>query len=358
MSQREAILCYNRCMARLRNWDYKRPYYYMVTLKRMPGLLPLSVLTRDDPWGVDATCPLTQVLRNTIHDFVAHSPGIEEISPYVIMPDHIHLLIKLSEFPERKSLLCYVNILSRLLRNAYQTHVGVARVNLFEPDWHDLIVKKPNQLKNFRNYIRNNPKMALLRQSHREKFHCYRGYRHWRLGDTPCDLVGNPELLDEPAFLAVKVSRSVLPGSEEWMQLETFYDSWRPGTTAVGTWWSKGEQMVYQKILARGGHIIVLCPDGFGERWHPTGEQAQALCAEGPCFISRLILLTRQNCRQAKRAHDVSRSTTSPRAWKRQRSERLGHAFRACPQASLTVQSLCTFLHNYCTLKSKNHIIS
>ncbi len=45
--------------------------------------------------------------------------------------------------------------------------------------------------------------------------------------------------------------------------------------------------MAYQKILAAGGNIIVLSPDGFGPRWHPTGEQAQETCAEG-----RLLFLS------------------------------------------------------------------
>ncbi len=274
-------------MARLFNWDYTRPFFYMVTIRRLPGLPPLSRLDPNDPFGIDPTCPITLALRDTIRKFVEASPGIEAISPYVIMPDHLHLLIKLNDRPEGKSLISYMNILLRVLRNTCQKEWNLGHAPVFSDDWHDLIVKKVKQLANFNRYIRDNPKMAMLRQSHREKFYCYRGYRHWRLGDTPCDLVGNPELLDEPAVLAVKVSRSVAPGTPEWQKLETFYDNWRPGATAIGTWWSKGEKMAYQKILDNGGNVVVLCPDGFGERWHPTGEEAQALCAEG-----RLLFLS------------------------------------------------------------------
>ncbi len=283
----KAKLCYNTItMSRLHQWDYKKPFYYLVTLKRLPNLPPLAILKPDDPFGFDKGYPITVALQETLHRFVVRSPGIAGIAPYAIMPDHIHLLIKLNDHPARKSLIDYVDMLKRLLRNAFQKVYG-KQVPLFENEWHDLICMKANQLANFQNYILDNPKMALLRQSCREKFHCYRGQHHWRLGATACDFVGNPELLNEPALLAVKISRRVLPGTPEWQKAESFYGRWRVGATAVGTWWSKGEQMAYQKILAAGGNIIVLSPDGFGERWHPAGEQAQELCAQGRLlFIS------------------------------------------------------------------------
>ncbi len=281
-------------MGQFKLWDYKKPYFYLVTLKRLAGLPPLAKLDPTASFGIDRTHPLTRALSEEINAFQTRSPGIESIKPFIIMPDHIHLLIKIKDIPERKSLKVYVSFLKGFLRRRFRKETGLDTL-LFEKDWHDLIVKKAKQLNNFNRYICNNPQMALLRQAHREKFYCYRDYRHWRLGDAPCDLVGNPELLDEPAFLAVKVSRSVLPGSLEWTRLEAFYENWRPGATAVGTWWSKGEQMAYQKILANGGNIIVLCPDGFGECWHPTGEQAQALCAEG-----RLLYLSPYPAHAAK----------------------------------------------------------
>ncbi len=281
-------------MSRLHHWDYKKPFYYLVTLKRLPNLPPLAILKADDPYGVDPTYPITVALQETLRQFVARSPGIANVAPYAIMPDHIHLLIKLNDDPARKTLIDYVDMLMRLLRNAFQKVYG-QQVPLFEHEWHDLICMKAKQLAHFQNYIRDNPKMALLRQRHRDLFHCYRGYRHWRLGACACDCVGNPELLNEPAFLAVKLSRSILPGTAAWQKAEAFYSRWRAGGTAVGTWWSKAEQMAYQKILAAGGNIVVLSPDGFGARWHPVGQQAQQLCAAG-----RLLFLSPYEPHDAK----------------------------------------------------------
>ncbi len=266
-------------MARMFAWDYRRPYFYMVTLNCLPDLPPLSVLKDDAEWGYDPCFPMTRVLAGTIRTFVAESPGIESISPYILMPDHIHLLIKIADVPERLALGTYVKILKARLREAYCQQAQRA-TPLFQPGYHDLIVKKANQLANFRHYIRDNPKMRLLRQQSRDKFYCYRQFSHWRLGEQAFDLVGNPELLSEPATVAIRISRSVLEESAEWNKTMAWFDRWKPGMTAVGTWWSKGEQAAYQKILERGGNIILLSPEGFPERWHPTG-QAQHHCAEG-----------------------------------------------------------------------------
>lgn len=136
-------------MGRLPNWNYKAPYYYMVTMKCLPGLPPLAILDGKAPHGVRAEYPLTARLQKVIFQFVERTPTVESVSPFVIMPDHLHLLIKIADIPERKSLADVVDLLRRLLRNAFQEEIG-QKIPLFENEWHDLIVKKEKQLKNFR----------------------------------------------------------------------------------------------------------------------------------------------------------------------------------------------------------------
>lgn len=172
----------------------------------------------------------------------------------------------------------------RCLRNAYQKQTGL-RTPLFEPKWHELIVKKANQLKAFHHYILNNPKMALMRRKHSELFHCFRNYSHIRLGNHRCDLVGNLELLDEPAFLAVRISRSVEPNSATWERELRRYQQWRFGMTAVGTWWSPAEKEAAQQILARGGEF-----SASDATWHRRpvasswGHGADTLCTRTRSF--------------------------------------------------------------------------
>lgn len=123
--------------------------------------------------------------------------------------------------------------------------------------------------------------MALLRREHRDFFHCFRGVSHWRLGERRFDAVGNLELLDEPAFMAVQFSQSVKPGMPDWQKVETFFSRWRPGGTAAGTWLSEAEKLAYRLILENGGNVIVLSSHGFQDLWHPSGDERQRLCAEG-----------------------------------------------------------------------------
>ncbi len=267
-------------MSRLPTWDYRAPYHYLVTLKCLPRLPPLSRLDARFPWGIDPNHPLTRALSSTIDQFMRDSPGLSSIKPFILMPDHIHLLVKIKDVPERHSLPKYVALLKGFLRRRYRAETGLDTL-LFETEWHDLIVKRSRQLGNFIHYIVNNPHERLLRQSAPSMFHCFRDQRHYRLGERPFDMVGNPELLDEPALVAVRVSRKVVEGTDEWRETLSLYERWKPGMTAVGTWWSKGEQAAFARILARGGSVIRLDPHGFPHRWHPAGEEAQRVCAEG-----------------------------------------------------------------------------
>ncbi len=267
-------------MSRLPTWDYRAPYHYLVTLKCLPGLPPLSRLDARFSWGIDPNYPMTRALTETIGQFLRDSPGLSSVKPFILMPDHIHLLVKIKDVPERHALPKYVAILKAYLRRRYREETGLNTL-LFEKEWHDLIVKRRRQLGNFIHYITNNPHERLLRQSAKSLFHCYRDQHHYRLGDKAFDMVGNPELLDEPALVTVRISRKVVEGTAAWEKTMSLYDRWKPGMTAVGTWWSKGEQAAERKILARDGAVIKLMPDGFPERWHPAGEEAQRTCAKG-----------------------------------------------------------------------------
>ncbi len=267
-------------MKRCIGWDYRKPYHYLVTLKCLPGLPALSRFDPGSPWGLEYAYPLTRALAATIDAFAERSPGIASVTPYVIMPDHIHLLIKLSEDPDRLSLPKYVMMLKAFLRRTYHEETGID-TPLFETEWHDLICKRSRQLGNFIHYIVNNAHERLIRLEAKDLFHCHRAFRHYRLGDAACDLVGDPGLLDEPALVAVRLSRRLTEGSAEWARQMAFYDAWRPGMTAVGTWWSPAEREAGRRIIAAGANVIRLSPEGFAPRWHPAGEESQRLCAEG-----------------------------------------------------------------------------
>ena len=235
---------------RLSGFDYTRPYFYMVTIRCLPGVLPLSAIVAPGRCQMNAiTMAFVHVIR-TFHERVA---GLRPIECFSVMPDHIHLLIRIAGETEGKTfsfksegmpLGFYVEGLMAALTRAYwevrakagdgeaKRLVEEARngeIKRFAPvffaDWHDWIVKCESQLAVFTRYIRENPARSWLRRSHREYF----------------------QRVSEIDFLGLA-----------------------------------------------GGRWIVLSPEGFGERWHP-GRQYEKFCAEGRMlFISLWPAMARE----------------------------------------------------------------
>lgn len=276
---------------------YRLLYFFMVTLKRMPNLAPLSLLDAEAPYGVKST-EITDALNSVIVNFPRQSPGIASSTPFRVMPDHIHLLILVDgsvPAAERLTLPQYVRVLRRRLTNAFNEVTG-HQGEVFEWKWHDYVVKKERQLANFRHYIINNAFMALARARRLDYFriqqieHARLPARFWALG--------NVEILDYPELTALKVSRTVLPETETWAREVDVFRFATPVDVVMSCFFSRGEQAVRWYVLAQGGGCVVLLPDGFESplevgvgifKWHPAGDRLQQACAEGRLlFLSRM----------------------------------------------------------------------
>lgn len=256
--------------------DYSLPRYWLVTLRKAPGVPPFTVLARDHE-GMEET-PVTRAFRETFRRFLRESPGVAELNPAVVMPDHLHFIIRLSEDPARLRLPAYVSILMRRLRDAHRAATGIAGP-VFESAWHDLLVRRAGQLARFRHYVNDNPRWARLRAAFPDRLRRTPAFRHWRL-PVPADLFGDPSLLDAPDLLPLRLSRRLLPGTPEWEAALAPLARWRPGMAAVGTWRSRAEQEALRRIAAAGGLLLALEPEGIGPRWHPS-EFRRQLTAEG-----------------------------------------------------------------------------
>ena len=318
-------------MYRLPGFDYKSPFFYMVTLKRRKGLAALSEI---GPEGVVAN-RLTRAFEAVIRGFPAKWRCCEEISPFVVMPDHLHLLIKIRDTPDRVALGVLVSQLAKALRNAYWQTVaadaatgktrapgfaesegiaggegiagcasaqprglsretplpqprGLSRETpppqprglsreVFERDWHDWIVKKEGQLAAFRRYIRENAARAWERRVHAQYFGrvseiAFLGRRWFAYG--------NRALLDLPVLVPFKGHRATAEGSRDWNALLTAAGRIGPSGAGVSTFMSPLEKACGNAIARAGGGLIVLSPEGFGPRWHPSREK-ERFCAQG-----------------------------------------------------------------------------
>ena len=119
-------------MKRLKGFDYRKPYFYMVTLKRLAGLLAFSQITEEVEPPKDAKgrpCYLianeiTRAFASVIIGFAAKWRGLAPIDCFVIMPDHIHLLIRILDTGDQLPLGSYVHQLMRALAVEYWRVTG------------------------------------------------------------------------------------------------------------------------------------------------------------------------------------------------------------------------------------------
>ena len=329
-------------MGRLPGFDYKSPFYYMVTLKRLKGLAAFSEIGER---GVIAPNAITRAFEKTIRSFHRVWRCCDEISPFAIMPDHLHLLMKIRPTPDRVALGVLVSQLAKALRRDYWNVVaadaatcktlasptvgycrsrvcatvapglagcasaqprGLSRETpqIFDPSWHDWIVKKNGQLAAFRRYIRENAFRAWQRRAHPEFFGRVTAVsflgRRWFA-------YGNAALLELPVLVPFKGHRATAEGSPDWNAALAAASRIGPGGAGVSTFMSPLEKACGNAIAKAGGALIVLSPEGFSERWHPPRKK-ERFCAQGRMLFLSLYEATRSQPTRAQlysRCHEM-----------------------------------------------------
>ena len=293
-------------MGRLPGFDYKRPFFYMVTVKRRDGAAaePFSAIADD---GRIVASAITEAFLCVIEAFHETWYCIEPIRYFVIMPDHLHLIIKVREIEKRVSLAVVVRQLIKALDRAYWAVAGAERLlqnpagggqgvvlhdslreSIFAFEWHDWIVKKSGQLAAFRKYIAENGPRAARRRAARQFFTrareiAFQGRRYWAYG--------NEALLELPVIVAIKGHRRPLAGlvaPEAHPQghlrgseaLCAAASRIGPGGAGLSTFLSPLEKAAGNAIIKAGGSLIVLSMEGFAPRWHPS-EKQERFCSEG-----------------------------------------------------------------------------
>ena len=273
-------------MGRLPGFDYKRPFFYMVTIKGLRQSRPFCAISERGEVVANA---LTEAFEGVIRRFHETWWCIEPIRYFAIMPDHLHLVIKMRAVEGRVSLAVVVRQLIKALERAAAASQGGAPEAplqnpqpLFEHEWHDWIVKKEGQLAAFRTYIAENPLRYARRRAHRQFFTkarqiTFRGARYWAYG--------NEALLELPMIVAIKGHRRALPPAaagdgKTADALLAAAGRIGPGGAGLSTFLSPLEKEAGNAIVKAGGALIVLSMQGFGERWHPS-EKQERLCAAG-----------------------------------------------------------------------------
>ena len=288
--------------------DFQDPAIHLLTLvttKRQPLL---GTLVGEQI----ALTPLGQRVAEEIERIPTYKGANSiEIYRYVIMPDHIHILLRIHErLP--KHLGQYVRWFKRqcsVIAGEEQglggraprseqpvegkelagitARGGQQGETLFAAEYHTRTLSGRGQLNHMARYIQDNPRRAALKRANPDLF---RIRQDIRLGRTPCMALGNIFLADYPIREALKCSRK-LSQEEIDAKREECLTKAANGTVYISGAVSEGEKQICRALREAGYPLVILLTEGFPEPdsphyryFKPKGVYFEA-CAAGKLLL-------------------------------------------------------------------------
>ena len=266
--------------------DYQSPSVMMITIvtnKRLPLLGKLHgeniILTE-----------LGQKVAGEIKRIPTYN-GAEsiEIYSYVIMPDHVHILLHIHEHLPRH-LGYYIRWFKKQC-----TYIGLAlavpsasdHCPLFAPDYHDSLLKGKNQLPHLVRYIQDNPRRLALKRANKDLF---RIRQNQQIGTIQCTVLGNIFLIEHPLRQVLQCSRRLTQEQIDNLKADCLREA-ADGTVYVTAAISEGEKQIARALREAGFPLIILLEKGFPapddphyNYFKPQGVYFEA-CATGKLLL-------------------------------------------------------------------------
>ncbi len=283
------------------NWhDYHEPCIYLVTVTTVDREPLLGQVEGDTVKARIRLNPIGWEVWKEIEKIPKRYPQVK-VMQHQIMPDHVHLVLRVTErLPEKLPLGNVVAAWKqacgkaadslRDLKAATHNNPSADRLScgaafrspedrsyrpLFTKGFNDSILTSQGQLNHMMAYVRDNPRRLLIKRQHNAFFAIHRGIN---LAGFSFDAVGNLALLQRP-LIAVHCRR-------RWTEAEqqTYHDlclqAADGGTVLVGATISKAEQVIAHAVRERHLPLILLVENGFNDLYKPVGEAFYAT-AEG-----------------------------------------------------------------------------
>lgn len=153
---------------------------------------------------------------------------------------------------------------------------------LFEDGYCDKILLHEGQLDNWKHYLDDNPRRLMMKRQNPTLFTVLMGLE---VAGEPCQVVGNRFLLDIPDKMAVVVHRRYTDEENARLRAEWLACGERGGVL-VSAAISPKEKAVMREAMNRGYNIILLRENGFPKLYKPSGEAFDA------CVESRLLQIS------------------------------------------------------------------
>lgn len=253
--------------------DYTAPCIYMVTLRKAAGVPPLGRVIGD--WRLEPRTrgaaflqpsPTGALVKVALQSFFGNSDSLRLLQ-YALMPDHLHMLIEVSDWLQEE-MGRYLARFKSMLR-----HDGNP---VFAPGFNDQILRRGRSLEQLYRYLASNARRLAVRQAVPEFFSravtC-------ETGGERLQAYGNLHLLENCFCRQIVVHRSDSAESygrmkEEWVRTAA------NGGVAVSPFVALREKEVLRAVLEAGGRVIYLTTRPLGDREKPAGR-AFELCTQG-----------------------------------------------------------------------------
>ena len=197
-------------------------------------------------------------------------------SNFVIMPDHVHLLL-IVDFAKSPRF----DVLDWIIRFIRET----GDAELWDDHLYFQLSFSLKQLKTIRRYIKMNPARAWWKETHRDMFVRRGGLRHEMLDPAfPWAAYGNLTLLANPFLYQVRLTtKKTLAELED--EIAAAVEKARNGMVPVSGFISPGEKEFYRRLLAEpNARWVKMLPYGLAPRYDPSVDDSRHL-AEGRVLI-------------------------------------------------------------------------
>ena len=278
--------------------DYKDPSILMITLvttNRQPilGILKGETIERTK---------LGQAIAEEINRIPTYN-GAEsiEIYSYVIMPDHVHILLRIHDrLP--KHIGQYIAWFKIKCTDACSALTGgpvSETMRPFAPEYHDRLLKGKNQLSHMVRYIQDNPRRLALKRANKDLF---RIRQNQQINTIPCTVLGNIFLIEHPLRQVLQCSRRLTQEQIDSLKADCLREA-ADGTIYVTAAISEGEKQIARALREAGFPLIILLEKGFPapddphySYFKPQGVYFEA-CAAGKLLLiePRRDLLDRED---------------------------------------------------------------
>ena len=266
--------------------DYKDPSILMITLvttNRQPilGILKGETIERTK---------LGQAIAEEINRIPTYN-GAEsiEIYSYVIMPDHVHILLRVHDrLP--KHIGRYIAWFKIKCTDACSALTGgpvSETMRPFAPDYHDRILKGKKQLSHMVRYIQDNPRRLALKRANKDLF---RIRQNQLIGTIQCTVLGNIFLIEHPLRQVLQCSRRLTQEQIDNLKADCLREA-ADGTIYVTAAISEGEKQIARALREAGFPLIILLEKGFPapddphySYFKPQGVYFEA-CAAGKLLL-------------------------------------------------------------------------